>query len=210
MNAVVGGLAVRSGRTSGSVRYTYARTPKPMPSAPTNHRLTERIRRSAVDGSVATVGAGAASGMGTAIVLFGQSLLERPEQQHDKTRRRAGAHQSDAPDLPGERAKARADLDVEPIEQMHAHARLVDAGRHAHRVERPEPVAFAWKQRQADLLQPIDERPVIPLVARPSRIEPFFFHDGERLGERIDERGRHRVVILPLEPVVLEKPQIEI
>src|SRR5947209_11564079 len=105
-----------------------------MPSAPSSHRLTERMSRSAFDGSGGTfatfgtsatfgtfgpLASGATSGVGTAVALFGEGLLERAEQQHDETRRQAGAHQPHAPDLSGERAEPRADLDVELIEQMH-------------------------------------------------------------------------------------------
>ena len=38
---------------------------------------------------------------------------------------------------------------------------------------------------------------MVPLVPRPARLEALFLDDRERFGQRVDERGRHRVVILP-------------
>ena len=51
---------------------------------------------------------------------------------------------------------------------------------------------------------------MVPLVPRPARLEPFFLDNRQRLVERIDQRGRHRVVILAPHPVVLEQLQVEV
>ena len=75
------------------------------------------------------------------------------QQQDDQARRRAGAHQADAPDLAGQRSEAGADLDVELVEQVLAHRRLVHAVGHAHRVQRPQPLAFRRQHRQPERLQ---------------------------------------------------------
>src|SRR5262249_24781574 len=134
MNAVVDGLVVLSGRTSGTVILTYASN------------------------------ANAAAGMATAALrrnasaLPGKGALQCSAQQNDQSRRRAGAHQADAPDLAGQRSQARADLDVEFVEQMFPHTGFVDAVGNAHGVERPEALALARQDRQAHPFQHVDER----------------------------------------------------
>ena len=56
----------------------------------------------------------------------------------------------------------------------------------------------------------VDQRAMVPLVARPARVEPLFFDDRQRFVQRVDERRRHRVVILAAQPVVLEQREIEV
>jgi len=46
------------------------------------------------------------------LTLLRERALERSTQQDNQPRRRAGAHEADAPDFSGERPEAGADLDV--------------------------------------------------------------------------------------------------
>ena len=66
------------------------------------------------------------------------------------------------------------------------------------------------QHRQPERAQPVDQRAMVALVPRPARVEPFLLDDRQRLVQRIDERRRHRVVILAPEPVVLEQLQVEV
>ncbi len=93
---------------------------------------------------------------------------------------------------------------------MLAHRRFVDAVRDANCVERPQPLALWRQHRQAHVREPRNERPMIALVPGPSSVEPFLLHNRERLVERAHERGRHRMVIRALQPVVLEQLEIQI
>src|SRR3954447_2014822 len=72
-----------------------------------------------------------------ALTLRRQRAFERAAQKDDQPRRRARPHQTNAPDLAGERPEAGADLDIEGLEQVRAHGGLVDAIGHADRIERP-------------------------------------------------------------------------
>ena len=81
---------------------------------------------------------------------------------------------------------------------------------HAHGVERPQPLAGRRQQREAEAVEAVGEHAMMPLVPRPARLEPFFLHDRQRLAQRVDERRRHRVVVLATDPVVLEQLQIEV
>src|SRR5262245_42715498 len=186
MNAVVVGLLVASGRTSGSVSQRYASSANPAAGT-----ATSALRR-------------------YAMALLGEGTLERSAEEDDQPGRRAGAHQPDAPDLPRERAEASADFDVELVEQVFADRRLVDAVGDPHGVERPQPLALLWQQREAERRERSDKRLVMAFVAGPARFEPFFFDDRKRLIKSVDERRRHSVVILPANPVVLEQGEIEV
>src|SRR5262245_17529504 len=128
MNAVVEGFLVRRSRTSGSVSQTYAATANPAAG------IAAKTRRPVFNSGVDAL---------SLISLLRERAFERAAQQHDEARLGARAHQADAPDLAGERAEAGADLDVVLVEQVRAHCRLVDAVGHAHRVQRPEALAFA-------------------------------------------------------------------
>ena len=102
-----------------------------------------------------------------------QDVLERAEQHQDRRGDGPRAHQADAPHLAGERPHARAHLDVELLAQIAAHRRLVDAVGYADGVQRLQPFARWRKERQAHRLEPGREHPVVALVARPARLEPF-------------------------------------
>src|SRR5690606_3985868 len=83
-------------------------------------------------------------------------------------------HQADPEDPACQRAESRADLDVESLQQVLAHARLVDAVRHADGIEGPQALAFGHEHRDAARVQALDELVVMALVPRPPRIEPLF------------------------------------
>src|SRR5262249_26557690 len=51
---------------------------------------------------------------------------------------------------------------------------------------------------------------MIALVALPSRLEPFFLDQGQRLGQRADESRGDSVVVLSSNPIVLEQLEVEI
>ena len=88
--------------------------------------------------------------------------------------------------------------------------RFVHALRHAHRVQRPEPLALGRQQPEAHGGERRGERAVVPFVPRPSRLEPLLLDGRERLVQRVDERRRDRVVVLPPHPVVLEQAEVEV
>src|SRR5207245_685698 len=73
----------------------------------------------------------------------------------------------------GQRTEARADLDIEVIEETFPHGSFVHSVRHANGVERPEPLAGRRKHGQTHGRQPFDEHQVIVPVAGPARLEPF-------------------------------------
>src|SRR5258706_15182223 len=102
MNAVVVGLVVFSGRTSGRVRYTYAS------SANATAGIAIRTRRNVrID---ARLKAPRCPSRVHAPALLRQRALERAAQEHDQPRGRARAHEPHAPDLAGKRPEAGADL----------------------------------------------------------------------------------------------------
>ena len=61
------------------------------------------------------------------------------------------------------------------------------------------------QHRQAERRQRLEQRAMVALVPRPARLEPFLLDDRQRLVQRVDQRRRHRVVILAAQPVVLEQ-----
>ncbi len=93
---------------------------------------------------------------------------------------------------------------------MRAHGGFVHAVGDPDRIERPQPLAFPRQHRQTQLRQRLEERAMIPLVASPARVEPFLFDDRQRFVQRVDQRGRHRVVVLAAQPVVLEQREVEV
>src|SRR4051812_37404973 len=172
MNAVADGFDLASVRTSGSVRYAYAEPRNRTPATPPMARpmyFAADVRRGR-DGSGGRLGAGR---LGVDPTL-GQHGLQRAEQQDDQARRRARAHQADAPDLAGQRPEAAADLDAELLEQLLPHGRIVDAVRDADGVERPEAIGRGRQQREIHRREAVGKRPVVPLVAGPSRLEVLF------------------------------------
>src|SRR5580765_8117120 len=142
--------------------------------------------------------------------LLRERMLECSHQQDDEPRRRTVAHQAHAPDLSRKRTEAAADLDAELFEQQLADRGVVHALRDLDGVEAVQAIAFRRKERQANRRQPFDECLVIPLVARPPRVEPFFVHDVQRFVQRAEQRRRHRVVVLPVDPVVLQEAEVEV
>src|SRR4051812_9998098 len=140
MNAVVEGFVVFSGRTSGTVIQRYASTAKPA-AATTPSALRRYV-----------------------MTVPRKGCLERSAQQDDQPRRGAGAHQADAPDPAGQRTETGADLDVEIFEQLLADGSLVDAFGNTHRIERPQPIAFARQERQAESVQRLDQHVMIPFM----------------------------------------------
>src|SRR6185369_13424842 len=62
--------------------------------------------------------------------LRAQRLLERHEAGEHVLARRRVAHRPDAPDAALQRPEGRADLDPEVVDELGAHAQLVDPGRH--------------------------------------------------------------------------------
>ena len=85
-----------------------------------------------------------------------QGRFEGARQQIDQFLRRARPHQADAQYLAGQRPEAGADLDVEVSQQVLPHRRIVHALRNAHRVERPQALAFGGGS--SDSPMPIQRR----------------------------------------------------
>jgi hypothetical protein len=139
----------------------------------------------------------------------GDGGLERGHEQQDTRRRRARTHQADAPDLAGQRPHAGADLDVECFTKCLAHRGIVEAGRNARGVEGLQPLACGRQQAQAHRVHGDGKHPVRELVPRPARLKPLLFDRRQRFVERVDQRRRHRVVVLARDPVVLEQPEVE-
>ena len=63
-----------------------------------------------------------------------KTLVQRGEKRLHVVEGAGFAHQTDPPNLPFERAKARANLDVEVREQFLPHASFIHCLRHAYRV----------------------------------------------------------------------------
>ena len=139
------------------------------------------------------------------------ALFERAEQQHDQPRRRACSHQPDAPDLAGQRTEPGADLDAVLLEQLLAHRRLVHAVRDAHGVQRPQPLAFAAAARDSPIaFSPSMNARWLRSCRAQRASSPSSSTIASASSQRADQRRRHRVVILPAHPVVLEQLQIEV
>src|SRR5262249_43935125 len=143
MNAVVDGFLVRRSRTSGSVTQTYPAI------ANAAAGIAARTRRAVFNSGVDAL---------ALISLLRERAFQRAAQQHDEARLGTRAHQADAPDLAGERAEAGADLDVVLVEQMLAHRGFVDAVGHAHRVQRPQALAFARQQAKPERLELLQQQ----------------------------------------------------
>ena len=139
-----------------------------------------------------------------------QHPLERREKQQHVRHCRSRTHQPDSPDAPGKRSKARADLDVELVEQTPANRGLVDALGNPNRVQRPESFGDRRQQRQSKRLETRGQREVIAPMTRPPNLEPLFLDNGQRFPDGIDERGGDRMVIFPADPVVFEQSEVEI
>src|SRR3954468_19001141 len=67
-----------------------------------------------------------------AIATRAENALERAQEKENIGKRRARAHQTDAPDLSRERSESSANLHPEFVEQPAADGCLVDALRDAH------------------------------------------------------------------------------
>ena len=105
-----------------------------------------------------------------------------------------------------------------PISMLNSSSRCLRTAASSTPSERGTRTAFSVQSRspsggstdKPSVFEPLDQGAVIALVPRPSRLEPFFLDDRQRFVERVDERRRHRVVILPPQPVVLEQLQVEV
>src|SRR5690349_13226444 len=131
MNAVVEGFVAASGRTSGRVRYAYANNAKTIAPMPAIVRPTARIisrpfsahpcYRLFLD-SPRTVKR--RSLVADRAAAFRERPFECTKEQHDQPRRRARTHQADAPHFARQRTEARANFNIEFVEQMFAHRRV--------------------------------------------------------------------------------------
>src|SRR5579862_2178528 len=139
MNAVVAGFSRRSGRTSGTVIQVNASVAKNTAGAAINARKGHPFVAAFTD----------ADWLPTRPPRSPDRFGQRADDPLDIVDRRAGSHETDAPDLAGERSKAGADLDAVMIEQSPAHGGFIDflrAVRHAHGIQAPQALGRGWKK----------------------------------------------------------------
>src|SRR5262245_19187681 len=132
MNAVVSGFVVARSRTSGSVKYAYATTANATAAAIDSPRKIQHFRRTGP-----RRGARFASGIRQLraerracggdtcagwnfVAAQNERFLECGQELQQRLVRGACAHESDAPNLAGQRTQAGAHFDVERVEQRPA------------------------------------------------------------------------------------------
>jgi hypothetical protein len=103
---------------------------------------------------------------------IGEHGLEGAQRQHHVLHLARVAHDAEPPDLPGEVAETRADLEVVVEKQPPAHFLLVDARQHADRIHLRQPIRLFDQVVKAERLEPGPQGGVVALMARPGILQP--------------------------------------
>ena len=138
---------------------------------------------------------------------YAHRLGQRRETQCHQRFGRTRAHQADAPDAAGRRSEPCANLDVESLEHLTPHRRLVDAVRHPNAFSVHNRSPGGWRNEVPEprvRLRAADDAarggptaPANPLLRR------------QRFAERVDQRRAQRVVILAAKPVIFEEREVQ-
>ena len=128
-------------------------------------------------------------------LVHGEHRAERRQAQHHVVGAARVAHQAEAPDLAGERPKARTDLNIELFVQTLTHFSIIDALWNLYRIDHRRPNRLGHCGLKFQLVHFTNEGFMNLPVTLPTRFEPLFKDDTERFMQCIIHRDRRRMMV---------------